>query len=113
MMILNNSSYFSIGEAATMLGVSVDTLRRWDKTGKLIADTIYALNGNRLYKIERIKQLIKDGRLLDKEDTNELISAVKAKAPQLKGYIQNLAKKKREVNWEKAALDLYALLEIK
>jgi hypothetical protein len=30
-------SLISIGEAAMRLGVSVDTLRRWDKSGKLIA----------------------------------------------------------------------------
>ena len=25
----------SIGEAASILGISIDTLRRWDKSGKL------------------------------------------------------------------------------
>jgi DNA (cytosine-5)-methyltransferase 1 len=27
----------TISEAATMLGVSIDTLRRWDSSGKLVA----------------------------------------------------------------------------
>jgi molybdopterin-binding protein len=27
--------YYSIGEAAKMLGVSVDTLRRWDRSGRI------------------------------------------------------------------------------
>jgi molybdopterin-binding protein len=27
--------YYSVGEAAKMLGVSVDTLRRWDRSGRL------------------------------------------------------------------------------
>ena len=32
-----NSSYITINEAAKFLGVSIDTLRRWDKNGKLKA----------------------------------------------------------------------------
>lgn len=31
-----NPQYFTIGEAATYLGVSRDTLRRWDKDGTLV-----------------------------------------------------------------------------
>ena len=31
------SQYLTIGEAATCLGVSKDTLRRWDRNGKLKA----------------------------------------------------------------------------
>ncbi len=31
----STQSYISIGEAATILGVAVVTLRRWDKLGKL------------------------------------------------------------------------------
>jgi molybdopterin-binding protein len=27
--------YYSIGEAAKMLGISVDTLRRWDRSGRI------------------------------------------------------------------------------
>jgi len=34
---MNSESLISIGEAAMRLGVSVDTLRRWDKSGKLPA----------------------------------------------------------------------------
>jgi len=30
-------SLISIGEAASRIGVSIDTLRRWDKSGKLKA----------------------------------------------------------------------------
>ena len=30
--------YYSVSEAAKVLGVSVDTLRRWDRTGKIKAD---------------------------------------------------------------------------
>ena len=34
---MESESLISIGEAAMRLGVSIDTLRRWDKSGKLIA----------------------------------------------------------------------------
>ncbi|MDD4062608.1 MAG: MerR family DNA-binding transcriptional regulator [Candidatus Pacebacteria bacterium] len=34
---MNNENLISIGEAANRLGVSIDTLRRWDKLGKLKA----------------------------------------------------------------------------
>ena len=37
----------SIGEAASILGVSIDTLRRWDKSGKLSATK--SIGGHRLY----------------------------------------------------------------
>jgi molybdopterin-binding protein len=30
--------YYSVSEAAKVLGVSVDTLRRWDRSGKIKAD---------------------------------------------------------------------------
>jgi molybdopterin-binding protein len=30
--------YYSVGEAANLLGVSVDTLRRWDRNGKIKAE---------------------------------------------------------------------------
>ena len=30
--------YYSVSEAAKALGISVDTLRRWDRTGKIKAD---------------------------------------------------------------------------
>ena len=30
--------YYNVSEAAKVLGVSVDTLRRWDRTGKIKAE---------------------------------------------------------------------------
>ena len=43
-----------IGEAARMLGVSVDTLRRWDATGRLEAIRV---GGARCYPISDIRRL--------------------------------------------------------
>ena len=44
--------YISIGEASTMLGVSVQTLRRWEKKGKLACDRTPA--GHRRYLASEI-----------------------------------------------------------
>lgn len=46
----------SIGETAKMLGVSIDTLRRWDKNGKLRAIR-FIETGNRYYRKEDIDVL--------------------------------------------------------
>lgn len=42
------NEFFTIGEAATYLGVSPETLRNWDKSGKLIAYR-HPINDYRLY----------------------------------------------------------------
>lgn len=44
---MNNNDDISIGEAAKILGVSEDTLRRWDKDGKLIPAR--SVGGQRIY----------------------------------------------------------------
>lgn len=46
----------TIKEAAMMLGVSEQTLRRWDKAGKLAAKR-HPLNGYRLYPRELLLEL--------------------------------------------------------
>jgi len=45
--------YISIGEAAKLLGVSITTLRRWDKAGRLVA--IKSPSGHRRYKLADLK----------------------------------------------------------
>lgn len=42
------NEYFSVGEAAEYLGCSKDTLRRWDRAGKLTAHR-HPVTGFRLY----------------------------------------------------------------
>ena len=46
----------TIGEAATLLGVHPDTLRNWDRSGKLPARR-HPINGYRLYSRARLEQL--------------------------------------------------------
>ena len=42
------SDYLTVGEAAIVLGVSKDTLRRWDRSGKLKSRR-HPVTGYRLY----------------------------------------------------------------
>ena len=44
--------YTSIGNAAKSLGVSISTLRRWDKNGRLVAER--TPSGHRMYSIPAI-----------------------------------------------------------
>ena len=47
----------SISEAARILGVSINTLRRWDKQGRLKAERTRA--GHRRYDLAKLKRLAK------------------------------------------------------
>jgi MerR family transcriptional regulator, copper efflux regulator len=52
--------YLTIKEAAAFLGVSPNTLRNWERSGKLIAYR-HPMNGYRLYRqadLERVLQAI-------------------------------------------------------
>jgi MerR family transcriptional regulator, copper efflux regulator len=51
--------YFSIKEAADILGVSPLTLRNWDKTGKFPAQR-HPMNNYRVYKLSSIENIIND-----------------------------------------------------
>jgi excisionase family DNA binding protein len=53
-----DSNIISISEAANMLGVSVDTLRRWDKSGKFIS--IQTKGGHRRYYKFQIELFLND-----------------------------------------------------
>ena len=48
----------SIGEAANMLGISIDTLRRWDKSGKF--PSIKSAGGHRRYSKIKIELYLND-----------------------------------------------------
>ena len=53
----NISDYLSVKDAAEYLGVSKDTLRRWDRKGKLKAYR-HPLNKYRLYRKEDLQKLL-------------------------------------------------------
>lgn len=52
------SEYLTVGEAAEFLGVSKDTLRRWDRAGKLEARR-HPMTGYRLYSRDELAALLK------------------------------------------------------
>jgi predicted site-specific integrase-resolvase len=45
--------FVGIGEASKALGVSITTLRRWEKTGKLVAE--HTAGGHRRYDLSKLK----------------------------------------------------------
>jgi excisionase family DNA binding protein len=51
--------YFSIKEAAEILGVTTLTLRNWDKSGKFPAQR-HPMNNYRVYKHSSIEKIIED-----------------------------------------------------
>ena len=51
--------YFSIKEAAEILGVSPLTLRNWDKSGKFKAAR-HPMNNYRVYKLSALEEVISD-----------------------------------------------------
>ncbi len=51
--------YFSIKEAAEILGVSPLTLRNWDKSGKFKANR-HPMNNYRVYKLSSLEHIIED-----------------------------------------------------
>lgn len=58
-MLNMKAKLLTIGEAAEMAGVSIDTLRRWDKSGKFVA-LRFNEGGNRFYREEDVKFLLSD-----------------------------------------------------
>ncbi len=57
--LVNDETRISIKDAAAMMGVSVDTLRRWDKDGRL-KPAGRTLGGWRYYFLTDIRQLVGD-----------------------------------------------------
>ncbi len=51
--------YFSIKEAAQILGVSPLTLRNWDKSGKFKASR-HPMNNYRVYRLSSLEKVIGD-----------------------------------------------------
>src|SRR3989344_813400 len=56
----NISDLVKIGQAAKTLGVSIDTLRRWEKKGKI--STVRTPGGTRLYSIDLLNKLVGGGK---------------------------------------------------
>jgi putative resolvase len=48
------SRYISIGEASEFLGVSISTLRRWEKSGRIVPEE-RTLGGQRRYDLTKLR----------------------------------------------------------
>ena len=55
-----------IKEAAEMLGISTETLRRWDREGKLPAVRV-SERGDRRYKLDDLKRFIEKNKTNNKK----------------------------------------------
>ena len=47
--------FIKIGEAASLLGVSIETMRRWEKTGELVPHR-KTQGGTRYYDVNKLKE---------------------------------------------------------
>jgi excisionase family DNA binding protein len=54
---INFKDYLKVGEAAKLLGVAADTLRNWDKAGKLKAYR-HSISNYRLYKLVDLNKIL-------------------------------------------------------
>jgi excisionase family DNA binding protein len=52
-----NQEYLMKHEVAKLIGVDIQTIRRWDEAGKLKA-TRHPINKYRLYKMSAVKKLL-------------------------------------------------------
>lgn len=62
---MNGEDLISIGETAEILGVSIDTLRRWDKSGRFPAEK--SEGGHRMYSKTKVGIYLKDILALAKD----------------------------------------------
>ncbi|MCD4692035.1 MAG: MerR family transcriptional regulator, partial [Calditrichales bacterium] len=65
--------YINISKAAKRIGVSKETLRRWDKSGKFNSIR-HPINNYRVYKTEQVESLVKE---IQFEYTTETVSITK------------------------------------
>lgn len=65
----NMKSHYSISEVADMLSISKETLRRWDKNGKL-KPTRHPINNYRVYSLEQLKVFEQLGFLFNERSSN-------------------------------------------
>ena len=78
-----NKKLLSIGDAADTIGVSVDTLRRWDKSGKLSAFRV-SPKGNRYYRKHDVDLFLKNSLAL----ANQWVASPTPFEPDDKYYCQ-------------------------
>jgi DNA (cytosine-5)-methyltransferase 1 len=57
--------YLTISETAKILGVTKETLRNWEKAGKITAPRRGVFSNYRMYKREYVEKILKDIQMID------------------------------------------------
>jgi DNA (cytosine-5)-methyltransferase 1 len=70
--------FLSLSKVSDMLSVSKDTLRRWDKSGKLKSHR-HPTNDYRVYKLDDLKNLNELSFLFEKDEVKNTPSEIKPK----------------------------------
>ena len=68
--------YYSISEVAELLGKSKETLRRWDRSGKLVA-VREPISNYRMYKKEQLKMFPELANLFDADGKGNFVKPKK------------------------------------
>lgn len=82
----SSSEYVTLKQAASFLGVSPNTLRNWDRRGKLVAFR-HPVNKYRLYRLEELARLLPHNRTESKGQIAETASEYLLK-PQVERTVQ-------------------------
>lgn len=89
----SQSASFSVGQAARFLGISVDTLRRWEKSGKITGQR--TVSGRRVYSLELLKTLNPSGNISLLRPSNDYYPGF-TKKNQQESIIKSAKKKTEE-----------------
>jgi len=68
--VIKLSDYLRISEAAEFLGVSPNTLRNWERAGKIVAHR-HPVNDYRLFKREELNELL-DQVVQQRDESSEV-----------------------------------------
>ncbi len=75
----NQDTLLPISDVAKKLGVSIQTLRRWDKSGRLKAER--AADGARMYPAKQVKDIIANGLPAEVNETEGSKGVIEEKQP--------------------------------
>lgn len=84
--------FISIGEAAAVLGVSITTLRRWEASGKLVAE--HTAGGHRRYDLNKLRPELSR---TDNQDLRQTVAYARVSSHDQKNDLER----------QKQVLDLY------
>src|SRR3990167_8873866 len=102
----SSENFVRIRQAAEILGVSVDTLRRWERKGEI--KSIRSAGGHRLFSLEQIRDYKKNRPLTVSQAATELgISTSKLRGLEHKGLIKPYRNRLGERQYSRQILEDY------